>query len=335
MKRLLLIAALLAFASPLCFGSITMFLPTPQDDSQTRYQFSEREELKPATAELWDLVENRICPLRRDDIDRIFGPALSEPPKDMVRPIFSPDIIGVDGTGTPEFHNIGDFGYIEFFYPNYGNTNLIQWGWFHRADDNFVPVKSADDFEKRLEWDKAKLAEITRWLDERLPKFKDLGVVEISASAPTRLSLGNGKECIIATRIDAEPASTNYYYHAIVTTDTIKTIRKPLNKTNELIGFSADGDPYTATLRLTPSPYKDLGEVELLENVPTTLNLGDGRQCDVTAAPRRDGGVRLGFHFKSSDHNATYSDWVDKTGDSLCFTTGDAVFKLTPVLKNK
>jgi len=148
-KTTLVLAALLAFTSSLCFGTIVMFLPNPQDDSQTHHELSKREELKPVAAELWDLVENRICPLRRDDIDRIFGPALSEPPKDMVLAIFAPNIIVVDGMGTPEFHAIGASGYIEFFYPKSGNTNLIQWGWFHRADDNFVPVRSADDFEKR------------------------------------------------------------------------------------------------------------------------------------------------------------------------------------------
>ena len=335
-QHLIPILFLAAFSSRLCFGAILDRFPTPQDDPETHYQLSKREELKPAATELWDLVENRISPLRRDGIDKIFGPALSEPPKDMVLPIFAPDSIIVDGAGKPEFHSIGSFGYIECFYQNYGNTNILdQWGWFHRSGDNFVPVRSADDFEKRLGWDKAKLAEITGWLDDHLPKFKDMGIVEISASAPTRLALGNGKDCIITARIDTGPASTNYYYHATVTTDTIKTIRKPLTKTNELIGFSAGGDYYSATLRLTRSPFKDLGEIELLENTPTPLNLGDGRQCDVTAAPRPDGGVRLGFHFKPSDHNTTSSDWVNKAGDSLCFTTGDAVFKLTPMLKDK
>jgi len=132
-----------------------------------------------------------------------------------------------------------------------------------------------------------KLAEITKWLYERLPKFKDLGVVEISASAPTRLALGNGKDCIITTSISIGGASTNYYYHASVMTDTIRTIRKPLTKTNELIGFSADGDYYTATLRLTQSLYKDLGEVELLERTRQPLSIS-GMAGSVTSPQPAD-----------------------------------------------
>ena len=206
-----------------------------------------------------------------------------------------------------------------------------EWGWFHRADDNFVPVRSADDFEKRLEWDKAKLAEITKWLDEHLPKFKDLGIVEVSAKAPTRIALGTGKDCTITTTIDTAAASTN----AIVTTDTSKTIRKPFTRTNEMIGFAADGDFYTATLRLTRPPLKDLGEVELLEDTPTPLDLGGGRQCDATANRRNEGGVSLRFGFRSPDRSEIRQDWVNKSGDSLCFTTEGMIFKLTPVLKTK
>jgi hypothetical protein len=335
----LLIAALLVCTSHLCFGAILEFFPTPQEDLMTQHQFSERKELKSAAAELFDLVENRINPLGRDGIDRILGPKLSEPPKDMALPFFAPDFFLVDGIEAPrkpEFHALGDLGYIECFYQKYGNTNdFLQWGWFHRIDNNFVPVRSADDFEKRLAWDKAKLAEIARWLDEHLPKFKDLGIVEVSASAPARIGLGNGKDCVITTRIGTVPASTNWYYHAIVTTDITKEIRKPLTKTNEVIGFSAAGDYYTATLRLTQSPFKDLGEVELLENTPTSLNLGDGRQCGVTAATRHDGGISLKFDFKSPNPDRISGYWVNKLGDSLCFTTEGRIFKFTPVLKTK
>jgi hypothetical protein len=157
----------------------------------------------------------------------------------------------------------------------------------------------------------------------------------VSASAPTRIELGNGNACIITVRIDTSAASTNYWYHAIVTTDTRKTIRKPLIKPNEVIGFSAGSNCYTATLRLTRSPLEDLGKVELLEDTPTPLNLGDGRQCNVTANRRRDGGVGLTFEFKPTQPYRFWGTWVNESGDSLCFTTEGRVYKFAPVLKTK
>lgn len=337
MKHLLRIAALLGLLSQPAVGTILMPLPAPQDDPQIRYPLSQRQELKPSAAELWDVVENRICPLGRAGIDRVFGPALREPPKDMVLPIFAPDDVWVDGTCS-EFHAIGELGYIECYYSVNGDTNaLLQWGWFHRANDKFVPIKSAVDFDKRLDWDKAELAGLIKWLDDHLPKFKDLGIVEVSASAPARVILANGEDCTITVEIGTGPASTNYYYHAVVTTGTgSKTIRKPLRKPREEIGFSAGDDCYAATLSLTPSQFMDLGKVEFLEGTPMPLDLGGGRRCDVTASRGLNGaGVSLKFSYASPQPVLTHQTWVNASGDSLCFTTDGLVFKLTPVLRTK
>jgi hypothetical protein len=63
-----------------------------------------------------------------------------------------------------DFYEVGDIGYAEFFYNAGGGLEVATY--YPRIDDHFVPLKTTDDFAKRLDWDKTKLAELEKWMNE-------------------------------------------------------------------------------------------------------------------------------------------------------------------------
>ena len=73
-----------------------------------------------------------------------------------------------------------------------------------------------DDFSKRMDWEKTKFEGLKDWLDEHLPKITDLGVVEVSASSPSRIDLGAGAACIIRTRDIHQPNVAHLVQHGFV-----------------------------------------------------------------------------------------------------------------------
>jgi hypothetical protein len=44
---------------------------------------------------------------------------------------------------------------------------------YFRADKDFVPLKSADDFDRRLQWDDKHFALIKQWLKVHLPPVEE------------------------------------------------------------------------------------------------------------------------------------------------------------------
>jgi len=113
------------------------------------------------------------------EIAKIFGPKLETQPNNLALPVFAPNGGFISGLGgwskfeklRPDLHAIGDIGYADFYYYQGESEDITTAILYHRSDDKFVPLKAADDFAKRLEWDKAKFESIKKWLDERLPKY--------------------------------------------------------------------------------------------------------------------------------------------------------------------
>jgi hypothetical protein len=63
-----------------------------------------------------------------------------------------------------DLHAVGDIGYVELYYQLNGESVQTAAIYF-RADNKFVPLKSTNDFSKRLDWDKGKFEALKNWLD--------------------------------------------------------------------------------------------------------------------------------------------------------------------------
>ncbi|MGA3178740.1 MAG: hypothetical protein ABSF38_00200 [Verrucomicrobiota bacterium] len=284
MKRIIAIAILLGGRCAAGLAQMTFNLDAPQDDRQARLSVCDRPESQPLQAAYSEVIQTRLLPLKSDDTAKIFGPeiatatnwwgygldarrrssgpTLARHPADLVLPIFVPGTAWVSGLHSSDparnknhtdLHAVGDLGYVEFYYANDGRrleTALI----YFRADDKFIPLTSTNDFAKRLEWDKARFDALKKWLDDNMPKLTDLGEVEVSASAPSRLDLGGGTVCILKTQ-DLHATAATFPYQIYIGKETpdagpapdfteIKSISHP----GESIAFSLDGKFY----RLTP-----------------------------------------------------------------------------------
>ena len=99
-----------------------------------------------------------------------------------------------------DFYSVGDIGYVEFFFNSDGQS-IGNAACFVRTDDKFVPFQSTNDFDRRLEWDKAKFDLMKQWLNRHLPRVNDLGAVEVTNTPPdaipshrgNRVDFGGGK----------------------------------------------------------------------------------------------------------------------------------------------
>ena len=265
MKRIITISFLLFTFCSASFAVIFIMLDAPQDDSQARRNVYDRPELKPIDSKYSDVIQIRIWPLKLDDVAKIFGPKLDKQPDDMVLPLFAGNGIGLSGLSIGEnkrhtdFHTIGNIGYVECFY-QFNGTNIATAVFYLRPDDKFVPLKSTNDFSKRLEWEQVKFAALNKWLDEHMPKITDLGIVEVSASSPSRVDLGAGMTCIINTR-DIHQPNVPLWFSMTLSKETANSDEKSrsmqwrdIDRMNEAIGFSIDGKYY----RLTPKLVEQL-----------------------------------------------------------------------------
>ena len=236
-------------------------LDAPQDDGQARQGVWNSPELKTIKAAYSDIIQTRLWPLKLDDVAKIFGPKLQNKPDDMVLPLAAGNGLGLSGFGPGgtndhrhvDFHAVGEIGYVECFY-QFDGTNIETAVFYLRPDDKFVPLKSVNDFSKRMKWEKVKFEGLKEWLDEHLPKITDLGVVEVSASSPSRIDLGAGTACIIRTR-DIHQPNVPLWFSMDLSKETTNSDersmsmqRRSISQTNEAIGFSIDGKYY----RLTP-----------------------------------------------------------------------------------
>jgi hypothetical protein len=155
------------------------------DDPNIRRDVYSQIELKPLVTEYNQIIKRRIAPLKGEEITKAFGPKLEQrslnqrfgDPPNCAAPLFAPYVILFSGLleGEDKAHRdlyaIGNIGYIEFFYER--DARFKTAVLYARLDDEFVPLQSANDFPKRLEWDKAKFDALKRWFDEHLVPIDD------------------------------------------------------------------------------------------------------------------------------------------------------------------
>ena len=190
-------------------GAIIFSVEAPLDDRDVRAAFGYRSaELQPLAQRYLAICKNQLLDLTCDDATAIFGskvvtqtnwwgygttnigsPRIAKEhyPARLVLPSFlsvSTNIasrtycIMVSGLHSSDpslnknhtdLHTLGNLGYVELYYQNDGQhiqTALI----YFRADEQFVPLKSTNDFEKRLQWDRNRLAAVEVWLQEHSHK---------------------------------------------------------------------------------------------------------------------------------------------------------------------
>ena len=203
-KTLSIIVLCLAFCGT-AFSAIVILLASPQDDHAACRAVLGRSELQSFREECQQLINLRIELLSSSEATNVFGPPIATP-TDMVLPIGeSSELLlsgalprGVQSKRHTDLYAIGDIGYLKAFYSLYG-TNIENAVLYERADDQFVPLRSEDDFFRRLAWDQTTFARMTNWLNTHLPKCLDFGVVEVSVGITNRMQLGEGKTFLITT----------------------------------------------------------------------------------------------------------------------------------------
>src|SRR5437667_9678898 len=125
----------------------------PRDDLKTRQAVRQRAELKPLADQYTQLVQSVMVQRPTRAIEVIFGPVLSAPPENRVLPLFAPkEVILPDSRSgnAPnndhiDFHAMGEAGFVQFYFGPDGES-LHGAVLYLRADDQFVPLRSADDF---------------------------------------------------------------------------------------------------------------------------------------------------------------------------------------------
>jgi hypothetical protein len=255
-----------------------------QDDHTARESVCGRAELKPLQDSYSEIIETRLLSLTSDMLPTIFGPKFPSPrkgwrpadPADLVLPLFGHGnmfdgdishmnkmiLHGAFNINGYDLYSVGNSGYIEFFEDGGGATAAAVI--YLRADDKFIPLKSTNDFSKRLEWDKAKFNALIKWLDEHEPKATELGVVMVSASSPSRVDLGGGTVCILHTKELDNPGETIRSYRIDLTTEAqdgkdngnTYATHKDFSRPGQSWGFFIDGKLY----RMTPILVETLHE---------------------------------------------------------------------------
>jgi len=255
MKRL----ALLLFPFLLCNSSVgQLILPieAPQDDltvlGSSGY-ITNHHELQPLFDDYSDLLQIRFLPLKMNDMAAIFGPKLEEKPDDRVRPLFSPTVTAESGVAMPnskrhvDYHSIGNIGYLEVHYQSDGES-FATAVLYLRADDQFVPLRAAEDLARRETWEKARFDNLKQWLEDHMPKVIDLGAVEVSFSHPTRVDLGGGMTCELTTLDQHAPTAPFWIsiHYAKVPVDPNEQARQYVNlsRSNGAVGITIDGKRY-------------------------------------------------------------------------------------------
>ncbi len=272
MKRLILAAILVVALNYSALGVISSFIKSPQDDLKATGLCDRKgayPELQPLLTEYSELLEVRIYPLcATTNPAAFFGPKLDQQPTDRARPLFGPSWISESGMtpgGVPdkrhvEFHAVGDVGYLEVHY-GFDGVWVSACALYLRTDATFVPLKSTNDFAKRLEWDKAKFDTLKKWFDAHLPKLTELGVVEVSEARPSRVNLEADKTGIIKARVIHHPNVTNLWFEIEISKETTSTNAsaqpvqfKSIDRPNQSVGFSVDGQFYKLTPKFVEPP---------------------------------------------------------------------------------
>ncbi len=183
MTRILLFALLLGALPTICCGQRWVMI-APRQEFVIRHSLRDREELKPLAAEYNQIIAARLQTLTLDQITNVFGPKL-ETVRDLnflwltnrvALPLFAPDSLALSGLvvtndqSHADLYAVGDVGYVELIYQWDGGTEYARRVLCFRPDATFVPLKTEDDFYRRLDWEKSKWLALKKWLDAHLPK---------------------------------------------------------------------------------------------------------------------------------------------------------------------
>ena len=259
MRRTILVLLLLGV---LCAYSLTVkilvsvTLDAPGDVLEARSEVGNLPELLLVKEAYEDTIKGRFQLLRREQIEEVFGSKLKSDPSDNVLPLFVPvnlhlsafDYSAIeDGTWSKnltDFHSFGDIGYLKCFY----ETGVEDVVLYLRRDDAFVPFNSTNDFRMRLEWEKAKIASLSQWLDQRIPKT-DLGVVEVSRTNVAHVDFGSGKTGLMLASVFPKMSETNISYAFVLWTQSTNIdddviVSKNIDRTNQAAWFSLFGKFY-------------------------------------------------------------------------------------------
>jgi hypothetical protein len=210
MKSRITLALILIASLNAAFATIWTPLDFSKDNLDARLAVQNRTFLKSMQVEYDAILSSRICLLKYDGVRRCFGRSLVKTPDDCALPLFAENGSARGGYSTSpdkshiDFNTIGDLGYVEIFYNSDGES-IGDAAIYFRTDEHFVPLQSTNDYDKRLSWEMTKFDAVKEWLDQHLPKVKDLGTVEVTNTPPdsishgggNRLDLGGGKICII------------------------------------------------------------------------------------------------------------------------------------------
>jgi hypothetical protein len=183
MIRTILFALFLSLVPLTCFGQRIVEV-APTEEFAVRLSLRDREELKPFAAEYQRTITTRLKPLGPDQVTNVFGQKLESirnlTPHGLTNsvalPSFAPDSVLLSGLlvtndqSHADLYAVGDVGYIEFIYQWDGSTEYARIVLYFRPDASFVPLKNADDFSRRLEWEKPKWQALQEWLDVHVPK---------------------------------------------------------------------------------------------------------------------------------------------------------------------
>ena len=265
-KRIPIFVLLLCLQCGKGFGVVLSMVESPQDDLKVLGGCNfvcEHPELESLANEYNELLRIRFGPLKSANIAAIFGAKLDQKPGDQVKPLFVPMMIMESGLGYTDaankrhidFHAIGDIGYLEVHY-QYDGESVATVVLYLRADAKFVPLKSTNDIPLREDWDNVRFELLKTWLNDRLPKLTDLGVVEVSPSHQSRIVLDPVTACILTTR-DIHARTVPFWLSITLAKEIMdpkerqKSMQyKSVDKPNQPIAFVVDGKFYRLTPRL-------------------------------------------------------------------------------------
>lgn len=274
MKSRMTIALILFAALNATFATICTPLDFSKDNLDARLAVQERALMKSMRVEYDAILSARICLLKYDGVRRCFGRKLFWTPSDCTLPLFAENGSARGGyTLSPDkshtdFNAIGDLGYVEIFYNSDGES-IGDAAIYFRTDEQFVPLQSTNDYYKRVSWEMAKFNAMKEWLDQHLPKVKDLGTVEVTNSPSgsisrigNRIELGEGKSCLIDFRanplITAQQAATNEFFYVdlyLSPTDSKKQFLEIAKvRSHKSVVFAVNGQFYQMTLKQKVSP---------------------------------------------------------------------------------
>lgn len=250
------------------FGTIIAPLDYSKDNIEARITVQGYAFVKLTRAE-YDNLLRQICLLRYDEVTSCFGEKLAKPPTDCVLPLFAGNASARGGyTLNPDkshtdFNAIGDLGYIEFFYNSDGES-IGDAALYFRADDQFTPLQSTNDYRRRVAWEMTKFSLIKNWLNEHVLKVKDLGTVEVTnspsgsiSSIGNRIEISEGKTCVIDFRanplITAQQATTNENFYVDLYLSPTNSAEQFLEihsvRSHKSVVFMVNGQFYRITLK--------------------------------------------------------------------------------------